>query len=122
LVYAQQSFNPGTIIPTRILGAMEMIDDGETDTKLIGVIAVDPRFSGKTSLKDLPEHSLKEIKNFFETYKLLQNKKVMVKGFKDANWATKEYKECVNMMKKYGKLPKDTFVKKMKKEHPEKYK
>jgi inorganic pyrophosphatase len=85
LVYAQQSFSPGTIVPTRILGAMEMIDDGETDTKLIGVIAVDPRFANKTSLKDLPEHTLKEIKNFFETYKLLQNKKVIVKGFKDVS-------------------------------------
>jgi inorganic pyrophosphatase len=64
---------------------MEMIDDGETDTKLIGVIAVDPRFSDKSSLKDLPEHTLKEIKNFFETYKLLQNKTVVVKGFRDVD-------------------------------------
>jgi inorganic pyrophosphatase len=64
---------------------MEMIDDGETDTKLIGVIDCDPRFANKTSLKDLPEHTLKEIKNFFETYKLLQNKKVIVKDFKDTN-------------------------------------
>jgi inorganic pyrophosphatase len=60
-----------------------MIDDGETDTKLIGIIAVDPRFKDKKTLQDLPEHSLKEIKNFFETYKLLQNKKVIVKQFKD---------------------------------------
>jgi inorganic pyrophosphatase len=109
-------------VPTRILGAMEMIDDGETDTKLIGVIAVDPRFANKTSLQDLPEHTLKEIKNFFETYKLLQNKKVIVKGFKDLAWANKEYLECVNLMKKYGKLSKDDFLKKMQREHPEKYK
>jgi inorganic pyrophosphatase len=34
---------PGTIVPTRILGALEMIDNGETDTKLIGVIDCDPR-------------------------------------------------------------------------------
>lgn len=122
LVYAQQPFNPGTVIPTRIIGAMEMIDDGETDTKLIGVIAVDPRFASKTTLKDLPEHTLKEIKNFFETYKLLQNKKVIVKGFKDANWAIKEYHECVKLMNEYGSLPKDQFIKKMKKLHPQKYK
>jgi inorganic pyrophosphatase len=101
---------------------MEMIDDGETDTKLIGVIAVDPRFSEKATIKDLPEHTLKEIKNFFETYKLLQNKKVIVKGFKDTSWAINEYNECVSLMKKYGSLSKDAFLKKMMKEHPQKYK
>ncbi|MDR1991213.1 MAG: inorganic diphosphatase [Mycoplasmataceae bacterium] len=121
LVYAQQSFNPGTIVPTRIIGALEMIDDGETDTKLIGIIAVDPRFKDKKTLQDLPEHSLKEIKNFFETYKLLQNKKVIVKQFKDTAWAIKEYQECVTLMQKYGKLPKEQFIQKMKNEHPQKY-
>ena len=32
-----------------------------------------------------------------------------------------EYKECVELMKKYGKLPSEEFVELMKKEHPEKY-
>jgi inorganic pyrophosphatase len=64
---------------------------------------------------------LKEIKNFFETYKLLQNKKVIVKGFQDAEWAINEYHECVELMNKYGKLPKDEFIEKMKKTNPQKY-
>jgi inorganic pyrophosphatase len=63
---------------------MEMIDSSETDTKLIGVVAVDPRFKDVKSIDDLPQHSLNEIKDFFETYKRLQNKTVTVKGFKDA--------------------------------------
>jgi inorganic pyrophosphatase len=83
LVFANQSFLPGVSVPTRILGAMEMIDSGETDTKLIGVIAVDPRFKDVKSINDLPQHALNEIKDFFETYKNLQGKKVIVKGFKD---------------------------------------
>jgi inorganic pyrophosphatase len=70
-------------VPTRILGALEMIDDGETDTKLIGVIDVDPRCSNIQSIDDLPSHILKEIKDFFETYKRLQNKKVIVRDFKN---------------------------------------
>ena len=32
-----QTFIPGCVVPTRIIGAMEMIDGGETDTKLIKV-------------------------------------------------------------------------------------
>lgn len=122
LVIADQSFMPGVSVPVRIIGAMEMIDDGETDTKLISIIDCDPRYKHINSLKDLGEHSLKEIQNFFETYKLLQNKKVVIKGFKDSDWAIKEYKECVDLMNKYGSMDKDEFISKMKKEHPEKYK
>jgi inorganic pyrophosphatase len=65
---------------------------------------------------------LNEIKDFFETYKRLQNKTVTVKGFKDAAWAIKEYHECVKLMNEYGKMDKSQFISKMQKEHPEKYK
>lgn len=121
LVIADQEFMPGVVVPTRILGAMEMIDGGETDTKLIGVIDCDPRFKDYDSLKSLPEHLLLEIKDFFETYKRLQKKEVIVKGFEEVDWAIKEYHECVHLMDKYGKIDKDEFVELMKKEHPEKY-
>ena len=121
LVIADQSIGTGVVVSTRIIGAMEMIDDGETDTKLIGVIDCDPRYTHINNLKDLNQHLLAEIKDFFQTYKNLQHKKVTVRGFKDQVWAVKEYKECVSLMKKYGKMPKATFLKKMKKAHPNKY-
>jgi len=75
---------PGIEVPTRILGAMSMIDSGETDTKLIGVIDCDPRFKDLNSLNDIPKHKLDVIRDFFETYKRLQKKEVKVGGFKDA--------------------------------------
>lgn len=120
-VLSDQSFMPGVKVPARIIGAMEMIDSGETDTKLIGVIDCDPRYSNINSINDINEHLLKEISNFFQNYKILQNKKVIVKGFKDKAWAIKEYDECVQLMKKYGNLTKEEFIEKMKKEHPDKY-
>lgn len=120
-VLSDQSFMPGVKVPARIIGAMEMIDSGETDTKLIGVIDCDPRYSHINSINDINEHLLKEISNFFQNYKILQNKKVVVKGFKDKAWAINEYDECVDLMKKYGQLPKEEFIEKMKKEHPDKY-
>lgn len=121
LVISDQPFISGVIVPTRIIGAMGMIDNGETDTKLIGVIACDPRYEHIKDLKDVSKHLLDEIQNFFETYKLLQKKSVVITGFKDANWALQEYQECVQLMNKYGSLDKDEFIAKMKKEHPEKY-
>ncbi len=121
LVIADQAFQPGVNVPTRILGAMEMIDGGETDTKLIGVIDCDPRYNQMQKLSDVPEHLLLEIKDFFQTYKNLQKKKVVIKGFQDEKWAQKEYAECVQLMKQYGTMDKDKFIAKMKKDHPEKY-
>ncbi|MGL4950317.1 MAG: inorganic diphosphatase [Mycoplasma sp.] len=122
LLISDQEFLPGVNVPTRIIGAMEMIDGGETDTKLIGVIDCDPRYSHIKKMEDLNQHLLLEIKDFFQTYKNLSNKKVEIKGFQDLKWATAEYNECVELMNKYGSMPKDEFVKKMMKEHPNKYK
>ena len=121
LVIADQSFMPGIVVPTRIIGAMSMIDDGETDTKLIGVIDCDPRFKDYQKLEDLPQHKLAVIHDFFDTYKRLQKKEVKVGEFRDEKWAINELKECIELMKKFGKLPKDEFIKKMRTEHPEKY-
>lgn len=122
LVIADQAFMPGIVVPTRIVGAMTMIDGGETDTKLIGVIDCDPRYKDIQNLMDVPEHKLLVIKDFFETYKRLQKKSVEVGEFKDTQWALRELDECIELMKQYGKMSKDEFLAKMQKEHPEKYK
>lgn len=121
LVFADQEFLPGTIVPTRIIGALEMIDNGETDTKLIGIIDVDPRYKWIESMDHMPKHWLLEMKDFFETYKRLQKKHVLIKDFKDREWAIKEYFECKHLMEVHGSTPKEKFVEKMKNLHPEKY-
>lgn len=83
LVIANQAFYSGVLVPTRIIGALEMIDDGEYDTKIIGVVAVDPRFAQIQTLGDLSPHLWQEIEHFFQTYKQLENKKVKILGFKN---------------------------------------
>jgi inorganic pyrophosphatase len=82
--------NSGFVVAARALGFMEMLDAGEVDNKIIAVPTEDPRFNDIQSLEDLPEHKLKEIQNFFETYKILQKKKVEVKGFQGKDRAIEE--------------------------------
>ena len=72
---------PQTIAAFRPIGVMKMIDNGEKDDKIIGVYVKDPMTMHIKDLKDLPEHALKEYKEFFQTYKDLENKKVTVTGF-----------------------------------------
>lgn len=123
LVYSPESFMPGVALNARIVGAMRMIDDGETDTKLIAVHADDYRLSDIQKLEDLPKEFLDKVKTFFSTYKNWKRAGITeVPGFEGIDWAIHEYEECVELMNKYGKLPKKEFVEKMMKEHPEKYK
>ncbi|SYV90043.1 inorganic pyrophosphatase, partial [Metamycoplasma alkalescens] len=53
LIYSPEKFMPGSVVEVRIVGAMKMIDSGETDTKLIGVHADDYRLDHIKSLNDL---------------------------------------------------------------------
>lgn len=100
LVISSEALIPGTAIPTRILGAMKMIDSGDRDTKLIGVVDVDPRYSEFQDLKDIPKGILAEIRDFFTNYKKLENKSVEVQEFVDKEGALKLLEECKNLYKK----------------------
>jgi inorganic pyrophosphatase len=90
LLFTTNPLVTGCIAVARPIGFMEMIDGGEVDNKILAVPVKDPRFDDIKSLEDLPKHRLDEIKNFFETYKELQNKKVEVKGFADKARALQE--------------------------------
>ncbi|AXE60672.1 inorganic pyrophosphatase [[Mycoplasma] phocae] len=122
LVYSSETFLPGTSLNARVIGAMKMIDSGETDTKLIAVHADDYRLDHIKNLDDIDQMWLVKVRNFFSTYKEFKGKnKTQVTGFEDVKWAEHEYLECCELMKKYGNLDKEEFISKMKKEHPEKY-
>lgn len=81
LVFSTNPIFPGAVVEARAIGFMNMEDGGEIDNKIIAVPTKDPRFAHVKSLDDLPEHSPKEIKNFFETYKILENKQVKIGEF-----------------------------------------
>ncbi|MGY6172172.1 inorganic diphosphatase [Candidatus Mycoplasma pogonae] len=122
LVYSPETFLPGTALKARIVGAMKMIDDGETDTKLIAVHEDDYRLENIQSLDDLPQEWLESIKTFFSTYKNWKRPGItQVSGFEGIEWALKEYEECVQLMKDYGQVHKADFIKLMMEKHPEKY-
>jgi len=82
---------PGIMVPVRPVALMEMIDSGENDSKVIAVPVDDPRWSKVKDLKDINEHTLKEIEHFYSTYKILQKKEVKVGGFVGAAEARKAF-------------------------------
>ena len=90
---------PGCVVPARVLGYLPMIDGGKEDYKIISVVACDPRYDNVKKLKDLPNFLLKEISNFFENYKTLQNIKVTVDEYKGAKDAMRIIEECKERFK-----------------------
>lgn len=71
---------PGVLVKVRPVAIMHMVDDGESDAKIIGVPESDPRFAAINDLADINPHTIKEIEHFFTTYKQLQKKEVRIDG------------------------------------------
>lgn len=99
LILSNEKTYPGCVVPSRVLGYLDMVDNGLVDYKLIAVVDVDPKFDGINDLNDLPEITLKEIKNFFENYKTLDNIDVNVGEFHNKEEAEKIIEECKNRYK-----------------------
>ena len=102
LVINENSFQAGSVVPCRLIGVLVMEDEAGMDEKLVAVpvTKIDPTYDGVESLEDLPQATLNKIKNFFETYKILEpNKWVKVKEYKGKDEATKILQKAIEAYK-----------------------
>ncbi|GDX62113.1 inorganic pyrophosphatase [Candidatus Levyibacteriota bacterium] len=85
LVLSDQKVMPGVIIPSKIIGVLEMEDEEGLDAKVLAVptMKIDPIYGVFEDIKDVPEAIKNKIKHFFENYKTLEPKKwIKVKEWK----------------------------------------
>src|SRR3989337_2604844 len=73
VVIAEPTF-PGCVVRARPVGVLDMADEKGHDYKILAVAHDDPRWEGTLVLEDLSAHRLREIENFFRTYKTLENR------------------------------------------------
>ena len=100
LVVCDNPSFPGCYVPARVLGYLEMTDGGKPDYKLISVVDCDPRYSNYRELNELPDFILREIRNFFENYKVLQGIDVTTGDYHDKEDAIKIIDECKERYKR----------------------
>ena len=82
LILATEKTFPGCVVDARIVGYLDVIDNGEGDQKVIAVVNKDPRFDHIQEITDIPESTLEIIKDFFQTYKTLQKITVEAKEYR----------------------------------------
>lgn len=101
LVLGAEPVYPLTLVTARVIGLMVMKDQDELDHKLIGVPVGDPEFRNCTDVHELPAHRLAVIKRFFEDYKILENKTVIVDDILPAKEALPVIRESLEIYRKW---------------------
>ena len=95
-VYCSQAIQPMSLVECTPIGAIDMIDNSQIDTKIIAVPVGDPTYSHYKEITELPPHLIDELMHFLRVYKELEGKKTEISQFYDCNYAKKSIEICMN--------------------------
>ncbi|KXK23007.1 MAG: inorganic pyrophosphatase [Bacteroidetes bacterium OLB12] len=89
MVICREPIRPLCLVPARVIGVMRMVDQGLADDKILAVALNDANTKHVNDISELANHYKLELKEFFESYKRLENKTVTVPEFQDKTVAMK---------------------------------
>eukprot|EP01095_Lingulamoeba_sp_RSL-Kostka_P016672 TRINITY_DN8231_c0_g1_i1.p1 TRINITY_DN8231_c0_g1~~TRINITY_DN8231_c0_g1_i1.p1 ORF type:complete len:257 (-),score=68.01 TRINITY_DN8231_c0_g1_i1:151-921(-) len=64
----------GEVIEMKVLGVLALIDEGETDWKIIGINTNDPNASNINDINDVDKEIIDDIKEWYQIYKVCEGK------------------------------------------------
>jgi inorganic pyrophosphatase len=97
LVLCQEQIQPLAIMQAKVIGVMKMRDDKGEDDKLIAVHADDPSYADYSDVSEIAPHRLRELQRFFQDYKTLENKKVLVSAPQGRSAALEVLREAIKL-------------------------
>lgn len=100
LVLSSLPMQPLCLVEAKVIGVMQMIDSGEADDKIIAVAAHDMSVNHMNNIEELPAHFFKELRQFFEDYKKLENKAVKVEDFGDKATALNIVRDGIDLYRR----------------------
>jgi len=99
LVITSQPVQALCLVDAKVVGVMQMVDCGDADDKIISVAANDPSVNHYNNIEELPKHFFDELRHFFQEYKKLENKMVVVEEFGDKTTALKIIQDAIDFYK-----------------------
>ena len=99
-VLAQEPVYALTIVEARAIGVMRMRDEKGSDDKIVAVSVNDPAFADYTDKDQLPSHILREVQRFFQDYKVLEHKKVVIEDLLGPAEAVGIIREALELYRK----------------------
>ena len=99
LVLCSQPIQSLCLVQATVIGNMQMIDTGEKDDKIIAVATKDPSVNHIKSIDVIPRHFISELRNYFEQYKVLENKQVQIEEFQNKETAYQVINEAIALYK-----------------------
>lgn len=103
LVLCQEKLAPLTLVESRPIGMIRMVDQGFIDEKIIAVCTGDPFYSNYYDLSELPGFVGNEIRHFFKVYKTLEGKNTNVTAIKNHEEAIKTIRNSLEAYESYMK-------------------
>lgn len=99
-VYCAQEILPMSLVDCYPIGAIDMIDNKQVDTKIIAVPFGDPTYNCYKQIGDLPPHIIDELMHFLSVYKQLEGKTTQISKFYDSDYAKSAIKKCMSAYQK----------------------
>jgi inorganic pyrophosphatase len=69
---------PEVILNAKVVGGLQMIDQGEADDKIIAVLANDNLYAHIDDISELPDVFVERLRHYFSTYKMIPGQEAMV--------------------------------------------